>query len=163
MFNNYLLSEWTSKDLLNYYCTVTFSFDPKCKIFILQTFVKCPLGSSTPPENGTMRIRKTAALFSKSLPSWQKDRRAKGFGTMTVIGVLRCSAKDRICLRDLEKASQTQWCLREDWNNSTVAHTMNLRPCRVGVKAIISDVTCRFTFSWVSLELIGQGDREAGF
>lgn len=82
---------------------------------------------------------------------------------MTVIGVLRCSAKDRICLRDLEKASQTQWCLREDWNNSTVAHTMNLRPCRVGVKAIISDVTCRFTFSWVSLELIGQGDREAGF
>ena len=132
MFKNYLLSEWTSKYPLNYYCMVTFSFDPKCKIFISQTFVKCPLGSSTPPENGTMRIRKTAALLSKSLPSWQKDRIAKGFGTMTVIGVLRCSVKDQICLRDLEKASQTQWCLSEDWSNSTAAHSMDVRPCRVG-------------------------------
>ena len=82
---------------------------------------------------------------------------------MTATEVLRCSAKDQICLRDLEKASQTQWCLSEGWNNSTVAHTMNLRPCRVAVKAIISDVTCRFTFSWVSQKRISQVDQGAGF
>ena len=61
-----------------------------------------------------------------------RKRIAKGFGTMTVIGVLRCSVKDQICLRDLEKASQTQWCLSEDWSNSTAAHSMDVRPCRVG-------------------------------